>query len=156
MKTEYDDCIKCCRIYHDIIFVFFELFVKKKKIHRLLDRNFKFSSLSSFLINDEILRQIAESFDHIHIDCEFCRLHERFFDVQACDSTFRNKKMRNWIQISHEIFENIIILVFRFALFFFFSMIFRIFLLFYSLMWLILRRSDWRMSLDLWCLLMNS
>jgi hypothetical protein len=29
-------------------------------------------------------------------------------------------------------------------------------LLFYSLMWLILRRSDWRMSLDLWCLLMNS
>jgi hypothetical protein len=81
MKTENDDCIECWRIYHDVIFVALELFVEKKKIHQLFDCDSKFSCLSSFFISDEVLCQITESFDHIHIDCRFCWSCRQFLDV---------------------------------------------------------------------------
>jgi hypothetical protein len=81
IECEYDVCIDCCRIYHDVIFVRFEFFVEKKKIHRLIDRDLKLSCLSSFFINDEVLCQITESFDYVHIDCKFCWSYKRFLDV---------------------------------------------------------------------------
>ncbi len=56
-KVKIECCVyvKCCRIYHDVIFVIFEFFVEKKKINRLFCCDSKLSRLSSSFINDRIL-----------------------------------------------------------------------------------------------------